>query len=644
VRRIMTISGDIISNTIVSLEQLFPVNTQQFLKSFESIVSSDIHEGMNLDFEIENRIGREKISPVLRLARPEDAEDLVRIYKELYDGTYPYKEMEDINEVRKMIQDPNIQWIVYQEHSYQIAGCITFVLDFDNRRGYIRGFMLKKKYQGYIDITKAMIGSMIGMIHKFKNKIYVWYVENRTAHAKSQYSMEVCGIHPIGFYPNKDVFLGKVESDLMQICYDERALKQFRLKKIPEIIPEAEVCYLYSENRYNLGDYRLNSPNFILDAKLIHVLKEDLKTQVKKDKFGYETIRFCLPESNSFFEFLYTPQVQNFEKTKYRVNSLEELYVFAREFIKCGKNLGIRYCELFTSAYRPDHQKIFHDLGLNPRGYIPSWMYNREEEGFEDSILFNWCRGEINSDIQLIEEGKELVDIVMQDRITHVEDILRKTRIIQTFPMYYTFKERLSTVWNYPKVIKSSLMTGLIIYLLLVVGSIVTASYFGYRIIYNSISQLGTIQLTPVPLMFDGACVLGGMTTIFLYCNLSRRIIKQDSITKRLLRYGMYIGSIGSIGIIFVGIFSLDRAGPSGILHNSSSILAFGGFVVALSTYGATLCRKESKLLKIIGGNGFIPLIMMIGNCIFPCPIMEWILLFTILTSLIPLFWWVSFR
>ena len=122
---------------------------------------------------------------MLRLAKPEDAKEITEIYKELYNGTYPYKEMEDIEEVKSMIQDPNIQWIIYQDPFYNIAGCITFVLDFENKRGYIRGFMLKKKYQKQIDITKAMIGSMIGMIYKFKDAIFNWYVENRTAHAKS---------------------------------------------------------------------------------------------------------------------------------------------------------------------------------------------------------------------------------------------------------------------------------------------------------------------------------------------------------------------------------------------------------------------------------------------------------------------------
>jgi len=257
-------------NTTVSLNELFPSNTTQFIKPFEQVVDPDIHRGICLNFELSGREQKQKISPILRLARPEDAEDLVGIYTELYNGTYPYKEMEDVEEVRKLIRSPNVQWLVYQDSSYNIAGCITFVLDFGNKRGYIRGFMLKKEYQGIIDTTKAMIGSMLGMIHKFKNKIYTWYVENRTAHAKSQYSMCVCGISPIGFFPNKDVFLGKIESDLMQILYDSRALEKYRASEIPSILPQVEPCYLYSDERYNLGHYHIKVLSLHLAVLLSH--------------------------------------------------------------------------------------------------------------------------------------------------------------------------------------------------------------------------------------------------------------------------------------------------------------------------------------------------------------------------------------
>ena len=138
------------SNPIVSLEELFPNCTQALLKPFKNVMDSELKEQVHFDFEIAEK-KQHKINPILRMARPEDAQEIIGIYKELYDGTYPYKEMEDEAEVRKMIEDPNVQWVIYQDPKYNTAGCITFVLDFTNKRGYIRGFMLKKKFQGHIE-------------------------------------------------------------------------------------------------------------------------------------------------------------------------------------------------------------------------------------------------------------------------------------------------------------------------------------------------------------------------------------------------------------------------------------------------------------------------------------------------------------
>ncbi|MFX0083878.1 MAG: GNAT family N-acetyltransferase [Candidatus Hodarchaeota archaeon] len=397
---------------IVSLRELFPCFTHEFLEPFKNVINAEIKQGMHLDFEISERDHQHKISPILRLARPEDAKEITEIYKELYDGTYPYKEMEDVREVRKLIEDPNVQWIIYQDPSYNIAGCVTFVLDFKNKRGYIRGFMLKKKYQGYIDITKAMIGSMLGMIHNFKDRIYNWYVENRTAHAKSQYSMWVCGIAPIAFYPNKDVFLGKIESDLMQILYDERSLTILRTKECPNIISDVEPCFQYSNKRYNLGSYAIQTPEIELDSSKLKALRKNIHKCIVKDKFGYETITFTIKNSDSYFQFLYTPQVQNFEKTKYKVKTLEQLQVFMEEFIRCREELGVRYCEVFVSAYKPEHQKIFHNAGLTAKGYIPSWKYSTKNELFKDHILFSIFDGKISSTIQLIKEGQELLKVL----------------------------------------------------------------------------------------------------------------------------------------------------------------------------------------------------------------------------------------
>ncbi|MFX0001296.1 MAG: DUF998 domain-containing protein [Candidatus Hermodarchaeota archaeon] len=634
-------------NLTVSLNEMFPNDTNQFIKPFKHIIESDMKRGMCLDFQLCDRVQKHKVSPILRLAKPEDAEDLVGIYKELYNGTYPYKEMEDIDEVRKMIQDPTIQWIIYQDPYFKIAGCITFVLDFENKRGYIRGFMLKKKYQGIIDITKAMIGSMIGMIHKFKDKIYTWYVENRTAHAKSQYSMCVCGIAPIGFYPNKDIFFGKIESDIMQILYDKRVLKKYRSSHIPVIIPQVETCYLYSDDRYHLGDYQLQNPDEVLDNFKITEIKGKLSKSFIKDKFGYETISFRIEGTDSYFEFLYSPQVQNFEKTKYHVNNLEELFVFIQEFIKYGYEMKIRYCEVFISAYKPEHQRLFLEAGLSPRGYIPSWDYNKKEDVFEDKILFNWFKGSINKRIQLIDEGCKLLKILEFDKGNELKILPEEAnRVLQRFSSYQILKTKLENIWNFPKFIKSTLISGLIIYLSLLIGSIGFASSFGYDLITHTISQLGSQLMNPIPILFDIACIIGGITTTFLYCYLSRRLKSSSPpLIKNkyfISKFALLSGVAGSIGIIFVGVFSLDRS--FGIGHSLFSIIAFGGYILALFMFGTVLSHYASQIPRIIGLTGIIPLLTLIMNFFLPTPLLEWMLLFSILFSLFPIFYWVLFR
>jgi len=644
----MIVSEELITNSVVSLNQLFPNSTRQFVKPFENVINPDIHNGMYLDFELCGREQKYKVNPILRLARLEDAEEIVGIYRELYNGTYPYKEMEDVVEVRRMIQDPFIQWIIYQDPFFNIAGCITFVLDFNNKRGYIRGFMLKKKYQGHIDITKAMIGSMIGMIYKFKDRIYNWYVENRTAHAKSQYSMWVCGIAPIGFYPNKDVFLGRVESDLMQILYDERALTQYRSKEIPQILPCVETCYLYSEARYILGSYKFATPDISFDYKKVRSIKKKFVKYVSKDKFGYEKIRFEL--GNSYFEFLYTPQVQNFEKTKYQVNNLEELYVFTEEFINVGKKLGIRYCEVFVSAYEPEHQQIFYEAGLAPRGYIPSWNFNHYTETFEDHILFNFFDGPIDEEIQLINEGNDL--LVALDLHHKTFALEKSSKVRKSLKMITTRQIR--------NVVKKGLGIGVIGYIMLIVLSGIIAFFANptaYILWHHTISELGSYFLTPYPELFDTACIIAGLITIPYYISLRRKVsseitgfeknitIKTPYLASILLKVGVVIGVLGGVGYFFVGVFSLERAGPNNIFHGFCAGGAFLGFVISIVLFSLYFLFYQNKIPRLIGLYGIIGPLTFLGlYCIFLNPLIEWFLLISILSFSVPLGLWVFFK
>ncbi|MHA2048720.1 MAG: DUF998 domain-containing protein [Promethearchaeota archaeon] len=631
------------TESTVSLQELFPSYAKQFLKPFENIVEPEFHKDMHLPFKIADRKHTHKISPILRLARPEDAHEIVEIYKELYEETYPYKEMEDEQEICRMIKDPSIQWIVYQDPSFHIAGCITFVLDFDNSRGYIRGFMLRKKYQGHVDITKAMIGSMLGMLHKYKDIILTWYVENRTFHSKSQYSMWVCGIAPIGFYPNKDVFLGEVESDLMQVLYDERVLREFRSPDIPRFLSSVESCYQFSEKRYHLGSYMVTTPEIDLDHIEIRKLKTHLVKQVSKDKFGYETIIFTLEGSDSFFEFLYTPQVQNFEKTHYNVKNIEELSVFIQEFIDCGKELGIRYCEAFISAYRPEHQQLFYDAGLKPRGYVPSWKFNARTDLFEDHVLFNKFEGSINRNIQLIDEGEDLLQVLELYPSTFKEEL-------KSIPKEPKRKPLITNSQVVQKCVKSSCGIGVVGYLTMIILSVLIATFSGpkeYNLLKHTISDLGSLLFTPLPVVFDSACMMAGLVAIPYYVFFRKKVssVRVSSKKNVLLKSGTSAGIVGGVGYFFVGVFSLERGGPDNVAHGLSSGIAFAGFVSAITLFSIQIVFFQSRIPKSFGMFGLsVPLLLFGLYCLFATPLIEWCLLFSILGFSAPMSLWSFFR
>jgi hypothetical protein len=401
--------------TSVSFQDLFSVSTNHFLETFYEMGNANIRTGMDLPFELTEKARDDKISPILQLATPEDAQAIVNIYLDIYQGTYPYKEMESVEEVRQMIENSNYRWLLFKTpRERRIAGCFTYVLDFEKKVGYMRGFNIKREYQGTLDAIKAVIGSMIGIWTEYRNKIKLWYCENRTAHTKSQYLSSVCGIKAIAFLPNKDIFNEKVESDILHIAYEHDTLTDLRSSEIPSIIPEVECLFDFVNERYNLGEKRVKSHFQPLDLRKFISIKRQLQKKSEKDKFGYETITFSLRHSDSYFRFLYTPQANNFEKTEYKVKNKEELFIFLQEWLSYIEEYGVRYTECYVSAYEPDHQNLFRKIGFRPRGYIPSWNFEKENEKenekFEDSIVFNWYKGALKEP-KLLESGQKILSL-----------------------------------------------------------------------------------------------------------------------------------------------------------------------------------------------------------------------------------------
>ena len=404
------ITQEVISGTVIPYKKLSPSSVDEFLEIFEDVLDLDLENGMELDFMIDSKIGNNKISPTLVLAKPWDAEEITNICKEVYEGTYPYKEIEDKRKVRKMIGSPEHHFILFKLDDY-VAGCFRCALDFEHKKGYTGGFMVRKEYQKTLDVTKSIIGSYAWMWSTYKKEILIWYCENRTAHAASQYITSVCGINTVAFFPNKDVFYDQVESDVLGVIYQEKALNKYRERKGPTLIRNALDSFLHCDNLYGLGGFNLVSPDLTLDYDKISKLHKNFRKEVITDKYGYKYYQFFLSGTKSYFNFLHTPNIQNIEKTKYHIDCLEELYVYLEEFLKCMKENAIRYSEVFVCAFCPEHQQLFYEFGFRARGYVPSWSYSKTEKSFEDSVVFNYFEGEVPQ-AELLPVGQELVDIL----------------------------------------------------------------------------------------------------------------------------------------------------------------------------------------------------------------------------------------
>ena len=210
------------------------------------------------------------------------------------------------------------------------------------------------------------------------------------------------------------------------------------------------------------------------------------------------------------------------------------------------------------------------------------------------------------------------------------------------------------TNFNVVKLSAMSIIGGYI--LLLIIGVIVAALFDpdGYTIWDNWISDLGSINHTPAPFLYDIACIIAGTMTIPFTYYMEKllaplpkrpkfRDVHYSRLRFRLSSFAFLFGIIGNFGYIGVGIFSADRnydflsvlgQGP----HDIMSYLAFGGFTFAAFFMGWLIVLYDTKIPKILGIYGiFGPLIITILNLIDGSPLLEWMLLFSILIWIIPL-------
>ena len=205
-----------------------------------------------------------------------------------------------------------------------------------------------------------------------------------------------------------------------------------------------------------------------------------------------------------------------------------------------------------------------------------------------------------------------------------------------------------------PKIVKISIYVSLLTFLPGLIIGLVVALIIGppgYNLLYNYISDLGSIIYTPAPYILDITCISTAIFITPLILNLNRlysssqnNLIINSKKEQRLILFRRIFGYcgvvslfIGVIGMFFVGIFSLDRS-PLG-LHYYFSTMTFGGFAIGGFFTGLAIVLKNRVFPKYIGyfmilGPSTATILFIIAPDPLTRQFLEWLMMF------VSLFWY----
>jgi hypothetical protein len=354
-------------------------------------------------------LSQNKNNSSFRISTPDSydqALEITKVYDEIYNGSYPYKEMLDPDYVYKSFSDPNYFWAVFSvdgenssenitetgDRKCDVAGCFTIVGDKEHNTGYSRGLNVRPRYQGKIQ-ARRLACALIRRYLDTNPTIDKWYGEGRTAHSISQFLATTYGAQVTAIFPHKDYFHHKKESDVLLVAYSHKTLYEKRItpaRILREVYPFYENFIAeYPDLKFRDERNMVFSPRGktlqVNHVKIARVIR-NAKIFENRDKYGYVHFTFQDLKSGSYMSGLYTPQVKNIEKLKFKcANSsiFAAFYYLLCDFVDQNK---IEYVEFHIAASDIVCQKFLLQEGLLITGYIPAWLPNAANK-LEDAVV-----------------------------------------------------------------------------------------------------------------------------------------------------------------------------------------------------------------------------------------------------------------
>ena len=337
-----------------------------------------------------------------------EADGVAALYRKTYniksDDTlaqldYPYPEALDPRWINRKARGRNAVWKVVTDTRYDtVVGSGTVLLTRKDQRAYVRSVMIDPEYQKLKLGRDVLVNTFQDIMQKYRDVIKLFWSESRTAHSGSQKIAEDSGFKPVGFLPNKDIFLGKRESDLLLVLYAMNALKSRRPD--PQLIPEVVPIYKAVAEQFRLP------PVVPVIAPTIDKNGYQVRGYIESDRYNYLHCRYHV--AGRILKLKVNPRTQVAEEASF-ARTIDPVILKALVSAALDSlSPALYYMEFYVSAYRPVLQRVFADLGFHATGYIPGWDWVRGQR--EDAIIMSRVREYPSmASMDLTDRSKDLV-------------------------------------------------------------------------------------------------------------------------------------------------------------------------------------------------------------------------------------------
>lgn len=210
------------------------------------------------------------------------------------------------------------------------------------------------------------------------------------------------------------------------------------------------------------------------------------------------------------------------------------------------------------------------------------------------------------------------------------------------------FKGKAHEILTNPKTVRNSAIIGVFSLTFALIIGIIIAQFDpdGYNIFENYISDLGSIEHTPFPYLWDFgqmicACFMVPsalyVKKLFASYSKNEEDIRASSKSRVIISYLGFISMlIALLGMFMVGLFSEDRTTDLH-LHLFFSYVVFGGLAITSLFFGIAITFYPSPIPRLLGIYMMIlpPIACVIFFTTF-IKFSEWILMFSIIIWIIP--------